>query len=122
MKRRTALADRYGMRSACGLHFQDDAALPFLAPVAVYKADRAEGPVEDHGHPHADHAEAAQCGEQVTAAHAEDPHGENRDDHAVFYVVRRAQGVGQGEGQRPDDHAEHAVDGENDGREPGGLV
>ena len=58
--------------------------------------------------------------EHVAEGDAENPHGKQGDQHRVAHVVRGAQRVRQGKGQRPDEDAADAVHDEHLHRERGG--
>lgn len=61
-------------------------------------------------------------GQQVAETEAEDPHGDDGEDHGDLYVRSGAQCIRQREGQRPDRHNAGGMVQNNIVRVPGGLI
>ena len=85
-------------------------------PASAQKAHNEEGkaadPVDDHSVPDAECAEVILRVQKITDAHAADKHGGDRNDHGKFYIVCRPQKVRNGEGKRPDQHADAVMHGD----------
>ena len=84
--------------------------LPPAGPVPDEEADRPHDPVDDHGHPDAEHAHAHIFSQDIAENDPEDPHGRHGNDHAHLRVPGRPESSRYGKGKRPDEHTAHRVE------------
>ena len=85
---------------------------PLPAEIPGDEADAPHDPVDDHGHPHAEHTHTHVLSKYVAENDAEDPHGQNGDEHAHFCIPGSPECGRYGKCQRPDQHTAYGV--END--------
>ena len=84
-----------------------------VLPLASYVPDKEKhgpySPVQCHCHPDSKHSPSEPFAEDKAEKDPEDPHGNNRGDHRVLYIIGRPESIGQSEGNRPDRHTAQRV-------------
>ena len=83
--------------------------IPLSTSVADDEQHRTHQPVDGHRDPDTQNAHAKSDTKDIAEANTAYPHGNDRQDHAVFYIPCGTEGICQCERFRPEEHTADAV-------------